>query len=260
MITHKLVGTTVQTAICQLQQGQTVYAEPGKFLWKTINVGLETRLTRPVGNQAGAPAAAAGLLQKALDVTKRALAGESLAFQYFTPAGGSGLVAFAGVIPGELRAIELDGTRGWLTEKATFVAAESSIDFDIAFTGLRAGLRGGEGFVLEHFSGVGTLLIAAAGSLTELNPAKYGGKIQVHTGCVVAFEDSLSYGIERVGGLNAQTMMTAAFGAEGINLATLEGDGRVLIQSVTLEALARSLHPYLPGSGEEKRGPLGGIL
>ena len=260
MITHKLVGTTVQTAICQLQQGQTVYGEPGKFLWKTINVGLETRLTRPIGNQAGAAPAAAGLLQKALDVTKRALAGENLAFQYFTPTGGSGLVAFAGVIPGELRAIELDGTGGWLTEKATFVAAEASVEFDIAFTGLRAGLRGGEGFVLEHFSGAGTLLIAAAGSLTELNPAKYGGKIQVHTGCVVAFEDSLSYGIERVGGLNAQTMMTAAFGAEGINLATLEGDGRVLIQSVTLEALARSLHPYLPGSGEEKRGPLGGIL
>lgn len=260
MITHKIVGTTVQTAICQLEQGQTVYAEPGKFLWKTQNVGLETRLSRPIANQAGARPVAGGLLQKAVDVTKRALAGESLAFQYFAPSGGSGLVAFAGVVPGEVRAIELDGTRAWLTEKSTFVAAESSVDFDIAFTGLRAGLRGGEGFVLERFSGVGTFIIAAAGSFIELNPAKYGGKIQVHTGCIVAFQDSLNYGVERVGGLSAQTVMTAAFGAEGINLATLEGDGLVLIQSVTLEALARSLHPYLLGSGEEKRGPLGGLL
>ncbi len=54
--------------------------------------------------------------------------------------------------------------------------------------------------------------------------------------------------------------MTAAFGVEGMNLATLEGDGTALIQSMSLEALARSLHPYLAGGGEEKKGPLGGLL
>ncbi|MHB1486853.1 MAG: AIM24 family protein [Acidimicrobiales bacterium] len=260
MITHKIVGNAMQVAVCQLDQGQTAYAEPGKFLWKTVNVAIETRLTRPVGNQAGAPPAAGGFLQKALDVSKRVLAGEHLAFQYFTPAGGSGLVAMAGVVPGEMRAIELDGTRGWYTEKSTLVAAESGVDFDIAFTGLKAGLRGGEGFVLEHFTGTGTLLLAAAGNFVELNPAKYGGKIQVHTGCIVAFEDSLAYGVERIGGLSTRTAMTAAFGVEGVNLATLEGDGTVLIQSMSLEALARCLHPYLPGGGEEQKGPLGGLL
>lgn len=258
MITRKITGNAMQVATCQLGAGQCMYAEPGKFLWKTQNVTIETRLTRPAGSDAGAPPAAGGFLQKALDVSKRVLAGEHLAFQYFTPLGGSGLVAFAGVVPGELRAIDLDGTCGWYTEKSTFVAAESGVDFDIAFTGLRAGMRGGTGFVLEHFTGTGTLLIAAAGNFAELNPAKYGGKIQVHTGCVVAFEDRLSYGVERVGGLNAQTAMTAVFGAEGVNLATLEGDGTVLIQSMNLEALARSLHPYL-GGGEEKKG-FGGIL
>jgi uncharacterized protein (AIM24 family) len=260
VLAHKIVGNAMQQVVCQLDVGQTVYGEPGKFLWKTPNVQFETRLTAPVGNQAGAPAAKSGFLQKAMDVGKRVLAGEHLAFQYFTPVGGSGLVTFAGALPGEVRALELDGSSGWFTERGAFVAAESGVNFDIAFTGLRAGLRSGEGFILEKFTGHGTVLIAAAGNFIDLNPAKYGGKIQVHGGSVVAFQDNLVFGVERVGGLSTQTAMTALFGAEGINLVTLEGDGVVLLQSVTIEALAHSLEPHLRSSGEGRKGGLGGIL
>jgi len=246
-------------AVCQLQVGQTVYCEAGKFLWKTVNVTVETRLTKPQGNTAGAPATAGGFLSMALDVGKRMIAGESLAFQYYTPVGGSGLVTFAGVLPGEMRAIELDGTRGWYAEKDAFIAAESSVDFDIAFSGFGAGRKGGEGFVLEKFTGSGTLFIAGAGNFIELNPAKYGGKIQVDTGCVVAFQDTIRYGVERVGALNAQTAMTAMFGGEGLNLATLEGDGTVILQSMTIQGLAKALAKNM-GVGDEKKGPLGGLL
>jgi len=260
MLTHKIVGNALQQVVCQVGEGQTIYSEPGKFLWKTPNMTLETRLSAPVGNQAGAPAAKAGFLQKAMDVGKRVLAGEHLAFQYFTPIGGGGLVSFAGVLPGEMRALELDGNGGWLTERGSFVAAESGVDFDIAFTGLRAGLRSGQGFVLEKFSGSGTVLIAACGNFIELNPARYGGKVQAHTGCVVAFQDRLNFGVERVGGLSAQTAMTGLFGEEGINLVTLEGDGIVLLQSVTIEALAHSLRRHMEAPGEGRKGGVGGIL
>lgn len=260
MLTHKIVGSTLQQVVCQLEEGRTVYGEPGKFLWKTPNVQFETRLSTPAGNQAGGESAKSGFLQKAMDVGKRVLAGEHLAFQYFTPVGGSGLVTFAGALPGEVRALELDGSTGWFTARGAFVAAEAGVNFDIAFTGLSAGWRSGQGFVLEKFTGAGTVLIAAAGNFIELNPSKYGGKIQAHTGCVVAFEEKLAFGVERVGGLNAQTAMTALFGAEGINLVTLEGNGLVLLQSMTIEALAHSLEPHLRSPGEERKGGLGGIL
>ena len=258
MLAHKIVGNAMQMVTVQLDAGQTVYCEAGKFLWKTANVSVETRLTKPQGNQQGAPASAGSFMKKALDVGKRVLAGESLAFQYYR-ADGSGLVTFAGVLPGEMRAIELDGSRGWYAEKDAFVAAEASVEFDIAFSGLRTGIRGGEGFVLEKFSGSGTLFVAGAGNFIELNPAKYGGKIQVDTGCVVAFEDSVKYGVERVGALNAQTAMTAIFGGEGLNLATLEGDGKVILQSMTIEGLAKALRKNM-GIGDDKKGPLGGLL
>jgi uncharacterized protein (TIGR00266 family) len=259
MLAHKIVGNAMQMAVVQLEAGQTVYCEAGKFLWKTTNVSVETRLTKPQGNQQGAPATASGFMKKALDVGKRVLAGESLAFQYYRAEGGSGLVTFAGVLPGEMRALELDGSRGWYAEKDAFVAAEATVDFDIAFSGLRTGIKGGEGFVLEKFTGTGSVLIAGAGNFIELNPAKYGGKIQVDTGCVVAFEDTVKYGVERVGALNAQTAMTAMFGGEGLNLATLEGDGQVILQSMTIEGLAKALRKNM-GIGDDKKGPLGGLL
>lgn len=245
-LTHKLVGTSTQMVVCQLAAGQTVYAEAGRFLWKTANVSLETRLTRPEA------AARGGLLGAALEVGKRVVAGQSLAFQYFTAAGGSGLVAFSGTLPGELRAIELDGTSGWLAEKDSLIAAESSIEFDIAFAGLRTGRRGGTGFVLEKFGGQGTLLIGAAGNLIELNPAKYGGKLQIHTGAVVAFQDSVKYGVEHIGGLSARTAVTAALGGEGLNLATLEGEGTVLLQSTNLHGLAETLDKLIESPGDDR--------
>jgi uncharacterized protein (AIM24 family) len=261
-IQHKLVGNAMQMVVCQLEAGQTVYAEAGKFLWKTTNVSLETRLSKPApADGDGGAGGSGGLLGKVMEVGKRVLAGQSLAFQYFTPAGGSGLVAFSGALPGEMRAIELDGSVGWYTEKDALVAAESTVDFNIAFAGFRSGRRGGTGFVLERFTGTGTLLVAASGNFIELNPAKYGGKIQVHTGAIVGFQDTVRYSVEYIGGLNAQTAMTAMFGHEGINLATLEGDGTVILQSVNLQGLAGALEKLMGDAGESQdRGGIGGIL
>lgn len=259
-IQHKISGNATQMIVCQLAEGQSLYAEAGKFLWKTTNVGMETRLGGPPSAAASADGGG-GLLKKAMAtatvVGKRALAGESLALQWYR-ANGTGIVAFAGVLPGEVRALELDGTGGWYAEKDAFVAAESTVDFDIAFSGSKPGRRGGEGFVLERFTGTGTVFVAGAGNFIELNPAKYGGKLQVDTGCVVAFQDTITYGVERVGGLSAQTAMTALLGGEGLSLATLEGDGTVILQSLTYDGMANALAKRL--GGDDRRGLTGGLF
>jgi uncharacterized protein (AIM24 family) len=255
-ISTNIMGNAMQLAVCELGAGQTLYAEAGKFLWKTTDVNIETRIagsSRPNGG--------GGFLNAALGAGKRMLAGESLAFQYFTSSGGPGLVGLAGTLPGEMRTIELDGRRGWFAEKDAFVAAETSVSFDIAFSGLRSGLKGGEGFVLEKFGGAGTLIIAGAGNFIELNPATYGGKLQVHTGCLVAFEDTVRYGVERIGAVNAQTVMSGLLGGNGFNLATLEGDGLVILQSMTMESLAHAIvkNSHV-GHDQKASNPLGSLL
>lgn len=262
MIKNQIKGGSSQMIVCQLDQGQTMYCEAGKFLWKTSNVSLETRFTTPEQEDANQ---GKGLLGKALstavEVGKRQLAGESLAFQYFTPSGGSGLVSFAGMLPGEVREIQLDGTRVWTAEKDAFVAAENSVKFDIQFAGFTAGRRGGEGFVLEKFTGEGSLFVAGAGNFIDINPSEYGGKIQVDTGCVVAFDDRITYGVERIGKFDAQGMKTAFFGGESFSLATLEGDGQVILQSVSMVAFARSIvNAGAQASTEGTAGSIRGIL
>jgi uncharacterized protein (AIM24 family) len=262
-LAHKIQGESMQMIVFQLDEGQRVYAEAGKFLWKTVNVNVETRLSK--GDAAGAepaPSGASGLLNKALktgvEMGKRHLAGESVAFQHFTATGGSGLVAFAGTLPGTMRAIELDGTGGWTAEKDAFVCAESTVDFDIAFQNFKAGRKSGEGFVLEKFTGVGTLVIAGAGNFIELNPAKYGGSIEVDTGCVVAFQDTVAYEMKRVGALNSQAVMSAMFAGSGLSIATLTGDGTVILQSMTYDGMANAL--YARVGQDDNTGITGGLF
>jgi uncharacterized protein (AIM24 family) len=195
-----------------------------------------------------------------MDAGKRVLAGESFAFTHFSSRGGDGLLALAGVLPGEMRVLELDGRTTWFAEKDAFVAAEAGVNFDIAFSGLRQGLSGGEGFVLEKFSGSGTLLVGGAGDLIDINPADHGGRLRVDTGCVVAWDQDIRYGVERVGRMNAEGAMSALFGGEGMSLATLEGNGRVILQSVTIDGLAKALAKNA-GAGDKKTGlGMGGLF
>ncbi len=79
-----------------------------------------------------------------------------------------------------------------------------------------------------------------------------GEALHVDTGCIVAFDESVNYDIQFVGGIK-----TAIFGGEGIFLATLQGPGRVIVQSMTLEKMRRELMPTRTGGDE--RGPLGAL-
>jgi len=265
----QITGNAMQMAIVQLRPGQTVYSEAGKFLFSSADVTMETKLSAPAGaaagqpgngQPAGGPAGLGGMLRGAMDIGKRMLAGESFAFCHFTSNGGDGLLALAGVLPGEMRVIELDGRTTWFAEKDAFVAAEAGVHFDIAFSGLRQGLSGGEGFVLEKFTGTGSLIIAGAGNFVDINPADYGGRLKVDTGCVVAWDDRISYGVERVGALNRAGVMNAMFGGEGMTLATLTGNGRVILQSMTIDGLAKALRKNM-GAGDRKTGAgMGGLF
>ena len=191
---------------------------------------------------------------------KRHLAGESVAFQHFTAngrLGPGGLRRHAA--RARMRVIELDGTMGWTAEKDAFVCAESTVDFDIAFQGWKAGRKSGEGFVLEKFTGVGTLVIAGAGNFIELNPAKYGGTIEVDTGCVVAFQDS--HQLRDAPGRWRSTPRPSwapCSPGQGLSVATLSGDGTVILQSMTYDGIANALFARVHQN--DNQGITGGLF
>jgi len=263
-IACKVNGEYAQNLTCQLDAGQSVFADASKFRWKTSNVAIETRLSVPGGNANAAERpqqSGGGFLKAAIttatEVGKRALAGQSLAFQWFTPGGGSGLVAFAGELPGQIRVIELDGTAGWRAESRAFICAEASVTYDISFSGFNLSRRSKQGYIFENFTGRGTLVLGGGGTLVELNPAAYGGKLQVHGGAVVAFADSVAFNVERVGAFNAQTAMTAVFGGDGLNLITLTGDGPVILQSTLHREFEADEHQGESTANPMRQGLLG---
>lgn len=242
-IEYTIQGDNLQVVRVRLKPGQEIYAEAGKMIYKTLGVEWESRAS---GRTLG---------QKLVGVLKRTISGESFFFTYFRSRAGEGEVGFGGAYPGRLQAIRLDAGRAFLAQRDSFVAAESSVTFDVALVKrIGAGLFGGEGFILERFTGPGTVFIHGGGDFLTWE-LKSGETIQVDTGCVVGFDDSVRYDVQLAGGIK-----TALFGGEGLFLATLTGPGQVIVQSMTLNKLRRELAPA--GGGEERTalGTIGGIF
>jgi len=238
---YSIEGDNLQVARVRLKPGQEVYAEAGKMLYKTQNVQWETRMS---GETLGA---------KLWGAVKRKLMGESLFMTYFR-ADSNGEVGFAGSYPGRIQVFELVVGQSVLVQRDSFLFAQPTVQLNIALVKkLGAGFFGGEGFILEKLTGPGAVFIHGGGDFVEF-VLKPGEVLQVDTGCIVAFDESVGYDIQMVGGIK-----TAIFGGEGLFLATMTGPGRVIIQSMTLTKMRRELAPSVGRSGGDERSPLGAI-
>src|SRR5688500_4674696 len=174
------------------------------MLYKTPNVSWETRMR---GDSLG---------QKIWGAVKRKLMGESLFMTYFR-ASAPGEVGFAGSYPGRIQVFDLTPAQSVLVQRDSFLFAQTTVQLNIALVKkIGAGFFGGEGFILQKLTGPGTVFIHGGGDFVEFNLAP-GESLQVDTGCIVAFDESVNYDIQFVGGIK-----TAIFGGEGIFLATLQ--------------------------------------
>jgi uncharacterized protein (TIGR00266 family) len=240
---YTVQGDNLQVVRIRLQPGQEMFAEAGKMLYKTPSIHWETKMS---GESLG---------EKAWGALKRKMMGESLFFTYFR-AMQPGEIGFAGSYPGRMQPFTLALGQSILVQRDSFVCAQSTVRLDIALVKkLGVGFFGGEGFILERLTGPGTVFIHGGGDFIDFQLAA-GEMLQVDTGCVVAFEESVRYDIQFAGGIK-----TAIFGGEGLFLATLTGPGRVIIQSMTLEKLRREL-AVGSGGGDERSGlgAIGGLF
>jgi len=236
---YQIQGDNLQVARVRLKPGQEIYAEAGKMVYKTANVVWETRMS---GDTLG---------EKLLGALRRTVTGESLFLTYFH-SQGEGEVGFAGNYPGKIQVFQLPAGRSILAQRDAFLFAETAVQFNVALVKrLGAGFFGGEGFILEKLTGPGAVFIHAGGDFVEFD-LKPGEVIQVNTGCIVAFDETVDYDIQLVGSIR-----NALFGGEGIFLATLTGPGHVVIQSMTVEKLRHELAPTRHGG--DSHNPLEAI-
>ncbi len=221
---YNITGDNLQIVTCELNPNEKMYAEAGAMVYMSGNMTFEAR--------------AKGGVMKGL---KRKLTGESFFLTEFTPAQSSGYVGFGGNAPGTIKCIELVPGREFMVQKDAFLCAENSVALDMAWQKkLGASLFGGEGFILQKLSGQGKAFIHATGDFVEMDLAP-GQIIKVDTGSVVGWDASVTFDIQRSGGL--KSMM---FAGEGVFLTTLTGPGKILLQSMNLPELAITLSRYMP--------------
>jgi len=232
---YKITGDNLQLVTVELNAGETVYGEAGTMVYMSSNMTMEAKMR--------------GGLMKAIG---RKFAGETMFLTEFSPAGGEGLVAFGGNAPGTIKPIELASDREFIVQKDAFLCAENTVELSVEFQRrLGSAFFGGEGFILERLSGEGTVFIHACGDFVEFD-LKAGQTMKVDTGCVVGWDGSVGYDIERVKGIK-----TMFFGGEGLFLTSLNGPGKVIIQSMTLHNLASALAPFLPSGAGGSSGTSG---
>jgi uncharacterized protein (TIGR00266 family) len=200
-----------------------------------------------------------GVLGALVGAGKRLLTGESLFMTvFYNRSGHKRKVAFGAPYPGKIIAIHLAEIGGELVaQKDSFLAAAKGVSVGIAFQRrLGVGLFGGEGFIMQRLQGDGWAFVHAGGTLQERTLAA-GELIRVDTGCIVAFQPSVSYEIQYVGKIKS-----ALFGGEGLFFASLRGPGRVWLQSLPLSRLANRIIAAVPGlarGGREEGSILGGL-
>jgi uncharacterized protein (TIGR00266 family) len=176
---------------------------------------------------------------------KHSFGGGSFFITDFT-ASGAGHIAFAPRFPGAIAPAELQPGQSLICRKETFLAAQKSVTFEIAWRKrLGAGFFGGDGFVLQKVSGPGVVWLDLSGEIVERDLAP-GERLRVHAGHVGVFEPSVSFDIQMVSGFR-----NLLFGGEGLFLATLTGLGHVWLQSMPILSLAEEIGRYLPHVGSD---------
>ncbi|CAM3637017.1 TIGR00266 family protein [Erysipelothrix urinaevulpis] len=221
---YKIEGT-YPVLRCYLERDETIITSAGNMSWMTSGMDYKVQ---------------SGGIKKSFG---RAFTGEGFFQNQYTAKDDNQEIAFAMTMPGVIDPHYLDGTKNYIVQKSAFLASEDTVTFDTFFTKkISTGLFGGEGFILQKFSGTGHLFLEADGSLIDYN-LKDGEVLLVDQGNLFMFEESVKFDIQTVKGLGNKL-----FGGEGFFLAKLTGPGLVKLQTLPISNLAGEVNRVLPTS------------
>ena len=221
---YKIEGGAFPIVICNLDEGEKMVTEGGGMAFMSSQMKMET-------NTGG------GLL-KGLG---RALSGESLFLNFYLAEAPNQSIAFASSFPGNIIPIKLNGTNTIIAQKTAFLAAEEGVEISIHFRkNIGTGFFGGEGFIMQKFSGEGMVFLEIDGDTLEYN-LEAGEKMVIDQGHLAAMDESVEFDLQRVKGVK-----NMIFGGEGLFLATVTGPGRIWLQTMPLSNFIDTIIPLIP--------------
>lgn len=220
---YTIKGDSTPVVICELEAGESMMTESGSMVWMSDNFDMKT---------------SGGGLGKALG---RMFSGENIFQNIYTAKGGPGMIAFATSFPGSIRAVRVTPDRPVIVQKSAFLCAEPGVELSLFFQNrMKAGLFSGEGFIMQKLSGNDMAFIEIDGHGEEYTLAP-GQRIVIDTGNLAMMDASCSIDIRTVGGIK-----NTLFGGEGLFHTVVTGPGNVVVQSMTINALAGAIASVLP--------------
>ncbi|NLG82949.1 MAG: TIGR00266 family protein [Bacilli bacterium] len=205
---YEISGLNLPYVEITLNKGETIHTERGAMSWMSETVEMKTN--------------AGGSIGKALS---RALSGESIFQNTYTATKDGDIIGIASSFPGQILAFDVSKCP-IIAQKRAFLAREDSVKMDIFFNKkLGAGFFGGEGFIMQKFSGSGIVFLEVDGSLIEKELAQSETLI-LNTGYLVAMTEGVTMDIVPVKGVG-----NVLFGGEGLFNTKVTGPGKLWIQS-----------------------------
>ena len=224
---YEIKGTPFPVVTCLLEKGETMITEKGGMSWMTDQMKMETNTN--------------GGFMKGLG---RMFSGESFFLNFYTAEGEDQSITFGSSFPGRILDFKLGGGQTIIAQKGALLAMEKSVEMNIHFKKkVGAGFFGGEGFIMQKFSGNGNVFLEIDGDVLEYD-LKAGEKLLIDQGYLAAMEETVSFDITTVKG--AKNIL---FGGEGLFLGTLTGPGKVWIQTMPVAGLVNLIFSRLPTRG-----------
>ncbi len=231
---YEVINKPLCALICKLDAGESIECQKGAMSWMTPNMQMQTGLSG--GGKGGLLGALGGL-------AKSALTGESMFRNTYTSQGGPGEIAFASTFPGDILCIQLNGGNSIVAQKQAYLANSQGVNMELFFQKkVGAGFFGGEGFIMQKFTGTGMVFLEINGGVYNYDLAP-GQSMLIDTGYLAAMDATCSVDIETVAGVG-----NALLGGEGLFNTRVTGPGRIWLQTMPASALAGAIIPYLPKS------------
>lgn len=203
-------GAPMPVAFCYLEDGESVRTEKGAMSWMTPNLKMETE-----GGGVG-------------KMFSKAFSGESMFHNIYTAQGGPGMLAMASSFPGEIMIVDVTNNP-IIAQKHAFLACEPSVEMKIHFQKkLGSGFFGGEGFIMQSFTGTGKVALELDGSIITYDLAA-GQSMLLDTGTLALMTASVQIDIESVKGLGNKFL-----GGEGFFNTKVTGPGKIWLQTMPM--------------------------
>jgi uncharacterized protein (TIGR00266 family) len=201
--------------VVNLEPGEQITGEAGAMTYMTPSIEVRTRKRER---------SILGTLTTAL------VGGQSFFVNDYAAVNGAGEIGLVAAPVGDIAKLDVQPNRGYIIQKAGYLASSQSVDLDIRWEGFTKGLFG-QGLFMIKTTGQGDLFINTFGAIDrhELVP---GQELVVDNFHLVGFSDTCGYRVERIGGWKE-----TIFSGEGL-VTRIKGPGEVYIQTKNLKEFA----------------------